>query len=127
MQPNSIAREVERLLAMPYALRRVGDGLEISIPMRGARAQDIAVAVEGNTVDVSLRVEHELVRGAPGVVTEERHLGMASRVFTLAEAFDSARARAVLDDGVLHIHLSPGGDGRVRRLSIERTGQSHDR
>lgn len=119
MQPNAIARDVERLLAMPYSLRRAGAATEISIPMSGARAQDVSVCLEGRTVTVTLRVEHEIARGAPGVVTQESHVGAASRAFTFAEPFDASSARAALEHGVLRVRLPPGDDGAPRRLALE--------
>lgn len=103
---------------MPYALRSSPSGVEISIPMSGVRAQDVSVLLDGSNVSVSLRVEHDISHGAQGVVTQERHIGEATRRFTFAGKVDASRARARLENGVLHLQLALGADGEPRRLVL---------
>lgn len=85
----------------------------------GMKKEDIDVRVDGNVVTLSAEVRHEHEEKKEGrVLRRERHVGFASRRFSLASDVDESKADAKYADGVLTLRLPKKAQASSKRLPV---------
>jgi HSP20 family protein len=85
----------------------------------GVKKEDIDVRVDGNVVTLSAAVKREHEEKKDGrVLRRERHVGYASRSFTLASDVEEGQADAKYADGVLTLKLPKKARSSSRRLTV---------
>jgi HSP20 family protein len=85
----------------------------------GARKEDIAVSVEGNTVTITAEVRTDSDgRNADRVLRAERYVGKLERSLSLAQDIEEDGAEARYVDGVLELLLPKKGATERRRIVV---------
>jgi HSP20 family protein len=86
----------------------------------GVRKEDIHVEVEGSKVMITAEVKKDTEEKKEGrLLRSERTYGYASRMFTLGQEIDRAKAEAKYVDGVLTLTLPKLVSAHVESLKIE--------
>ena len=96
------------------------DAFKVHADLPGVKKEDINVRIVGNRVhiDAESRRESE-IKEKGKVVHSERYLGTVSRVFTLPQEVDDAKAVASYQDGVLTLDLPKKASASARKLAIQ--------
>ncbi|MBW4049777.1 MAG: Hsp20/alpha crystallin family protein [Proteobacteria bacterium] len=91
----------------------------IKADVPGVAKDDIEVSVDGNQVTISAEIKHESNKkeGGESIYTE-RYCGKVYRSFTLPGDFDSAKADAHYDNGVLALSLPKKANGSSRKIRV---------
>lgn len=91
----------------------------IKADIPGVKKDDIDVRVDGNVVTIGAEVKREQEEKKDGrVLRSERHVGYASRSFSLASDVDESKADAKYTDGVLTLKLPKKAQAASKRLSV---------
>lgn len=91
----------------------------IKADIPGVKKDAIDVRVDGNVVTIGAEVKREHEEKKEGrVLRSERHVGYASRSFTLASDVDEGQADAKYVDGVLTLKLPKKAKASSKRLSV---------
>jgi HSP20 family protein len=93
---------------------------KVHADLPGVKKEDINVRVHGNRVQIDAEVHREKdVKEEGGkVLRSERYYGTVSRVFTLSQDVDDAKAVAKYENGVLTLDLPKKAGTTSRRLDI---------
>ena len=96
------------------------DAFKVHADLPGVKKEDINVRIDGNRVqiDAEARREKDVKEDGGKVVRSERYYGTVSRVFTLSQDVDDAKAVAKYDNGVLTLDLPKKAGGTSKRLAI---------
>jgi HSP20 family protein len=91
----------------------------VKAELPGVRKEDINVRVDRNQVSISAEVKREHEEKKDGrILRQERYQGFVSRVFSLANDVDDAKAAAKFENGVLNLTLPKKTTARSERLPI---------
>ena len=86
----------------------------------GVKKEDIAIAVDGNQVEISAEVKHEKeVKDGERVLRAERYYGKLHRAFALEQEVDEGATEARYTDGMLELRLPKKASSSVKRISIQ--------
>jgi HSP20 family protein len=95
------------------------DGAILTAELPGVNADDIDVAVEGDTLTLSgNRQPDELPEGTTYHRRERDH-GRFSRVFRLPSPIDSGKVQAAFEKGVLRVTLPRPESDKPRKITIK--------
>jgi HSP20 family protein len=94
-------------------------GYTVKADIPGVKKEDIDVRVDGNVVTLSAEVKREHEEKKEGrVLRRERHVGYASRSFSLASDVDEGKADAKYADGVLTLKLPKKAQQTSKRVTV---------
>ncbi|PKO60343.1 MAG: heat-shock protein Hsp20 [Betaproteobacteria bacterium HGW-Betaproteobacteria-18] len=96
------------------------DAFKVHADLPGVKKEDINVRIDGNRVhiDAEARREKDVKEKDGKVVRSERYYGTVSRVFTLSQEVDEAKAVAKYEDGVLTLDLPKKATTASKKLTI---------
>ncbi|MDD2883045.1 MAG: Hsp20/alpha crystallin family protein [Rhodoferax sp.] len=93
---------------------------KVQADLPGVKKEDINVRIDGNRVqiDAEARREKDIKEDGGKVLRSERYYGTVSRVFTLSQDVDDAKAVAKYENGVLTLDLPKRAGSSAKRLAI---------
>lgn len=96
------------------------DAFKVQADLPGVKKEDINVRIDGNRVqiDAEARREKDVKEESGKVIRSERYYGTVSRVFTLSQDVDDAKADAKYENGVLTLNLPKKAGTTSKRLAI---------
>jgi len=96
------------------------DAFKVHADLPGVKKDDINVRIDGNRVHIDAEARRESeVKEKGKVVRSERYYGTVSRVFTLPQEVDDAKAVAKYEDGVLTLDLPKKASTTSKKLAIQ--------
>ena len=96
------------------------DAFKVQADLPGVKKEDINVRIDGNRVHIDAEARREKdVKEKGKVVRSERYYGTVSRVFTLSQDVDDAKAVAKYENGVLTLELPKKAGTSSRKLAIQ--------
>lgn len=96
------------------------DAFKVHADLPGVKKEDINVHIDGNRVQIDAEARREKdVKEKGKVVRSERYYGTVSRVFTLSQEVDDAKAVAKYDNGVLSLDLPKKAGTASKKLAIQ--------
>jgi HSP20 family protein len=96
------------------------DAFKVQADLPGVKKEDINVRIDGNRVHIDAEARREKdVKEKGKVVRSERYYGTVSRVFTLSQDVDDARAVAKYENGVLTLDLPKKAGAAAKKLAIQ--------
>jgi HSP20 family protein len=96
------------------------DAFKVHADLPGVKKEDINVRIDGNRVHIDAEARREKdVKEKGKVVRSERYYGTVSRVFTLSQDVDEAKAVAKYEDGVLTLELPKKATSSSKKLAIQ--------
>jgi HSP20 family protein len=102
---------------LAYDVYRAGDQLVIEFDAPGAAPSDLAVAIEGRTIVVS--VHRKLANGAGiDVIEAGREHGTFQQRLWLGEGWDLERLHARSENGVLYVHAPVSAGVTTRPVEV---------
>ena len=130
---NDPFESVFRGFLAPMRLEKGGDALDIRVDvvdnddafkvhadLPGVKKEDINVRIDGNRVHIDAEARREKdVKEKGKLVRSERYYGTVSRVFTLSQEVDEAKAVAKFQDGVLTLELPKKATTASKKLAIQ--------
>jgi HSP20 family protein len=96
------------------------DSYLVRADIPGVKKEDIKVRIDNNMVQIDAEVKEEKESKGDGgkVLRSERYFGSVSRVFTLAQDVDDAKAQAKYADGVLTLELPKRAVTKSKQLEV---------
>ena len=86
----------------------------------GVKKEDINVAVDGNTVEISAEVKNEqAVKDGERLLRSERYYGKVYRAFTLDQDVDESATQAQYSEGILELRLPKKASAAVKRIAVQ--------
>jgi HSP20 family protein len=96
------------------------DAFKVHADLPGVKKEDINVRIDGNRVHIDAEARREKdVKEKGKVVRSERYYGTVSRVFTLSQEVDEAKAVAKFENGVLTLDLPKKATSASKKLAIQ--------
>ncbi|MBE0473445.1 Hsp20/alpha crystallin family protein [Rhodoferax sp.] len=96
------------------------DAFKVQADLPGVKKEDINVRIDGNRVQIDAEARREKdVKEKGKLVRSERYYGTVSRVFTLSQEVDDAKAVAKYDNGVLSLDLPKKVGTASKKLTIQ--------
>lgn len=96
------------------------DAFKVQADLPGVKKEDINVRIDGNRVQIDAEARREKdVKEKGKVVRSERYYGTVSRVFTLSQEVDDAKAVAKYENGVLSLDLPKKAGTSSKKLAIQ--------
>ncbi|WP_296490732.1 Hsp20/alpha crystallin family protein [Rhodoferax sp.] len=96
------------------------DAFKVHADLPGVKKEDINVRIDGNRVHIDAEARREKdVKEKGKVVRSERYYGTVSRVFTLSQDVDDAKAVAKYENGVLTLELPKKAGAAAKKLAIQ--------
>ncbi|OIP18509.1 MAG: heat-shock protein Hsp20 [Comamonadaceae bacterium CG_4_9_14_3_um_filter_60_33] len=96
------------------------DAFKVHADLPGVKKEDINVRIDGNRVQIDAEARREKdVKEKGKLVRSERYYGTVSRVFTLSQEVDDAKAVAKYDNGVLSLDLPKKAGTASKKLAIQ--------
>ena len=96
------------------------DAFKVHADLPGVKKEDINVRIDGNQVQIDAEARREKdVKEKGKLVRSERYYGTVSRVFTLSQEVDDAKAVAKYDNGVLSLDLPKKAGTASKKLAIQ--------
>lgn len=96
------------------------DAFKVHADLPGVKKEDINVRIDGNRVHIDAEARREKdVKEKGKLVRSERYYGTVSRVFTLSQDVDDAKAVAKYEDGVLTLDLPKKATSSSKKLDIQ--------
>ncbi len=96
------------------------DAFKVHADLPGVKKEDINVRVDGNRVHIDAEARREKeIKEKDRLVRSERYYGSVSRVFTLSQDVDDAKAVAKFEDGVLTLDLPKKASTSSKKLAIQ--------
>lgn len=96
------------------------DAFKVHADLPGVKKEDINVRIDGNRVHIDAEARREKdVKEKGKLVRSERYYGTVSRVFTLSQEVDEAKAVAKFQDGVLTLDLPKKANTASKKLAIQ--------
>ena len=96
------------------------DAFKVHADLPGVKKEDINVRIDGNRVHIDAEARREKdVKEKGKLVRSERYYGTVSRVFTLSQEVDEAKAVAKFQDGVLTLELPKKATTASKKLAIQ--------
>ncbi|HEY9219381.1 MAG TPA: Hsp20/alpha crystallin family protein [Phenylobacterium sp.] len=106
-------------LAPRMDVHETPDGLEITLELPGAAADDVKVTVEDNVLTVSGEKKSETERKEEDCRVSERSYGAFSRSVTLPSSVDAENLTATMDKGVLKLVAPKNGKAQAKTIAIQ--------
>lgn len=96
------------------------DAFKVHADLPGVKKEDINVRIDGNRIQIDAEARREKdVKEKGKVVRSERYYGTVSRVFTLSQEVDDAKAVAKYENGVLSLDLPKKAGTASKKLVIQ--------
>ncbi len=98
------------------------DGMyKVRADLPGVKKDDINVRIDGNIIQIDAESKREKETKDTGgkVLRSERWQGAVSRVFTVAQDVDDAKATAKYEDGVLTLELPKKASSASKKITIQ--------
>lgn len=92
-------------LGVAIDLNETSTGYELTASMPGVRSEDIDISVNGDTITLRGKSEHNDERQQGNFIYRERRSGSFQRTIRLPESINAEQVEAELDHGVLKITL----------------------
>ena len=102
-----------------FDIKETTEGYSVKADLPGVDETDVEVTLHGSQLKVSGRRQAEQEETGDTWFSVERSYGMFTRMFTLPEGADADRARADLENGVLHVFVPRKADARSTRVAIK--------
>ena len=101
----------------PVTLHETEDALHLSVDLPGVREEDLEVTLQHEVLTLSGKRELSAPEGHRVHLRERRPFSF-TRSFSLPTAVDPDKARARLEDGVLHLQLGKAEAARPRQIAV---------
>ncbi|MFC5525860.1 Hsp20/alpha crystallin family protein [Rhodanobacter ginsengisoli] len=112
-------RDLEAAPDMRIDVSEDDKAFHIKAEIPGVDKNDIELSVDGNQVSISAEVKRETRnKKDEAEIYTERYYGKVYRSFTLPGEFDSAKAEARCDNGVLSLDLPKRPNGSARKIAV---------
>lgn len=112
-------RELEAAPDMRIDVSEDDKAYHIKAEIPGVDKNDIELSIDGNQVSISAEVKRESKsKKDEAEIYTERYYGKVYRSFTLPGEFDSAKADAHCDNGVLSLNLPKRANGSARKIAV---------
>jgi HSP20 family protein len=85
----------------------------------GLKPEDVHVEIVDNTVTISGEVKHDQKIEQENYLLQERRYGQFSRTFTLPTSLNSAKAEAIVENGVLTLRLPKAEEARPKAIAVK--------
>ncbi|MDD2920140.1 Hsp20/alpha crystallin family protein [Rhodoferax sp.] len=96
------------------------NAFKIQADLPGVKKEDISVRIDGHRVQIDAEARREKdVKEKGKLVHSERYYGTVSRVFTLSQEVDDAKAVAKYENGVLSLDLPKKAGTSSKKLAIQ--------
>ena len=99
-------------------IREEADRLVVSAELPGVKAEDLEIALEGETLSIQGRRAERRDEGNPSYHRREIQCGSFSRALSLPVQVDAERIDAKLADGLLTIILMKAAAATPRRIRV---------
>lgn len=108
-------------LQMRIDVTEAPNAYRVKADLPGVRKEDIHVQVEGNLVRIEAESREDKDGRVEGekVLRSERHYGLLSRAFSLAQDIDEDGVQARYVDGVLSVELPKKSSHAARRIDVQ--------
>ena len=107
-------------LEMRIDVSEADGAYKVRADLPGVKKEDINVRIDGNRVHIDAEARREKdVKEKGKVVRSERYYGTVSRVFTLSQDVDDAKAVAKYENGVLTLDLPKKAGAAAKKLAIQ--------
>jgi HSP20 family protein len=114
-----VLRELEQAPRMKVDVEETDQAYILRAEVPGAKREDIAVTVDGNTVTIVANMEQDRTDQNRNMILSERIYGEEYRVFNLPQDVDESKADARMENGVLVLSLPKKTGGHATRLNIQ--------
>lgn len=121
---NQLHRRLDHMVATErgdglgrIALHETDDALHFSVDLPGVREDDLEITLQQEVLTLSGRRETTAPEGHRAHLRERRPFSF-TRSFALPSPVDPEKARARLEDGVLHLQLGKAEAARPRQIAI---------
>ncbi len=112
-------RDLEAAPDMRIDVSEDDKAFHIKAEIPGVDKSDIELSVDGNQVSISAEVKRETrSKKDEAEIHTERYYGKVYRFFTLPSEFDSSKAEAHCDSGVLSLDLPKRPNGSARKIAV---------
>lgn len=112
-------RDLEAAPDMRIDVSEDDKAFHIKAEIPGVDKNDIELSVDGNQVSISAEVKREAKsKKDEAEIYTERYYGRVYRSFALPSEFDSAKAEARCDNGVLSLDLPKRPNGSARKIAV---------
>lgn len=113
------------IAAMPMDLYRTKDAFVARIDLPGVEPETIDIDVEDRTLTVRAERHDEVGEEEVEWLTHERSAGTYARQLTLGHGVAIDRITADYNDGVLTITIPVADEAKPRKVTVSRSGSSH--
>lgn len=107
-----------------FDVKEVKDAYIIKADLPGVKDADLEVALNGNILTVSGRLEEEQREEGEAYYAMERVHGSFARSFTLPESVESSGVTAELKDGVLTVRIPKKPEAQPKRIPIAKGSEN---
>jgi HSP20 family protein len=112
-------RDLEQAPRMKVDVEETDQAYVLRADVPGAKREDIAVSIDGNTVSIRADVVDERTDQSGNMLRTERTYGEEFRTFTLPQEVDDSKAEARIENGVLVLTLPKKSGSGGRKLAIQ--------
>jgi HSP20 family protein len=114
-----ISRALEQVPRMKVDVEETDQAYILRAEVPGAKREDIAVSIDGNTVSITANVMDERSDQKRNMVRTERVYGEEFRTFTFPQEIDDSKADAKVENGVLILTLPKKSGTGGKKLNIQ--------
>lgn len=104
-------------LFIPVDVKAEDDSYVLSAIIPGVKAEDLNIQVVNETVTIQGEIKVER-KEEDRYLLSERPVGRFSRVITLPDSLDAARAEADISDGVLTLRIQKSEDAKPKSIKV---------
>ena len=109
--------------AAPANLYEKPDSYDIEMPLPGAKAEDVSVTAEGDTITITWETKTQKSTDAKQVWSGMQY-GKFQETLTLPTHINADAAEAHLSDGVLTVHVPKAQSAKATSIKVN-SGQPH--
>lgn len=121
---NQLHRRLDNMIATErgdglgrVALHETDDALHLSVDLPGMREDDLELTLQREVLTLSGKREVSAPDGHRAHLRERRPFSF-TRSFSLPTAVDPEKAKATMEDGVLHVMLGKADTARPRQITV---------
>ncbi len=121
---NQLHRRLDNMIATErgdglgrVALHETDDALHLSVDLPGLREDDLELTLQREVLTLSGKREVGVPEGHRAHLRERRPFSF-TRSFSLPAAVDPEKAKATMEDGVLHVMLGKADAARPRQITV---------